>query len=61
MCLTSTETIRLIEDGEKGAGASEGGMEVGGTKLRFLGKHLLCARSEGCTHFALFITVTGVH
>ena len=25
-CLTSTETIRLIRDGEKG----EGGMEVGG-------------------------------
>ena len=26
-CLTSTETIRLIRDGEKGGG---GGMEVGG-------------------------------
>ena len=28
-CLTSTETIRLIRDGEKGGAGAEGGMEVG--------------------------------
>ena len=29
-CLASTETIRLIRDGEKGVGGGRGGMEVGG-------------------------------
>ena len=35
MVLTSTETIRLIRDGEKG----EGGMEVGGEEIIYLSLH----------------------
>ena len=32
-CLTSTETIRLIRNGQKGG---EGGMEVGGWEITYL-------------------------
>ena len=41
-CLTATETIRLIRDGEKGVWGWGGGMEVGGWKREIIYLSLHC-------------------
>ena len=50
MCLTSTESIRLIRDGEKGGGKGGGGdgMEVGGRGRLNTYRYTVTTQDDSC-------------